>query len=235
MLEQDLAALPLLSPHHLYGLTEPKLVSHGNYRLETRTLTAFLAMQAEARLAGFELALCSAYRDFTRQLSIWNAKALGQRPVLDSQSCPMDITELSDDDLIDAILLWSALPGASRHHWGTDIDVFDANAIKQSDLCLITAEYQDGGPCHDLHTWLVNHAPGYGFYFPYQVGQSGVSPEPWHLSYFPVSSHYLAQFNTQDFHQVLALSPIALKEALLPRLTQLTEHFVHFVAPAPAP
>ena len=29
----------------------------------------------------------------------------------------------------DAILLWSALPGASRHHWGTDFDVFDRAAV----------------------------------------------------------------------------------------------------------
>ena len=24
---------------------------------------------------------------------------------------------------------WSAIPGSSRHHWGTDLDVYDAAAV----------------------------------------------------------------------------------------------------------
>ncbi|MCZ8486094.1 D-alanyl-D-alanine carboxypeptidase family protein [Vibrio lentus] len=30
----------------------------------------------------------------------------------------------SEQQKLSAILRWSALPGASRHHWGCDFDVF---------------------------------------------------------------------------------------------------------------
>ena len=29
------------------------------------------------------------------------------------------------------ILEWSALPGASRHHWGSEFDVFDLAALPE--------------------------------------------------------------------------------------------------------
>lgn len=227
-------SLPLTSSRHLYGLDNSHLVPFGKYLLEQQTLSAFLPMQSAARLAGFELSICSAFRDFERQVAIWNAKALGQRPVLDSQSCPVDISQLTPNQIMDAILLWSALPGTSRHHWGTDIDVFDANTIEQSALNLVTAEYQSAGPCHGLYIWLSQHAWRYGFYFPYQAGKSGVSPEPWHLSYAPVASGYLNDFNIQDLHQLISNSDISLKNDILARLDELVGHYVHFVAPAPA-
>ena len=42
---------------------------------------------------------------------------------------------LAPDALIETILLWSALPGGSRHHWGTDVDVFDAAAVAPGNAC----------------------------------------------------------------------------------------------------
>ncbi|SPY94009.1 D-alanyl-D-alanine carboxypeptidase [Proteus mirabilis] len=61
-------------------------------------------------------------RSFERQLAIWNGKFEGTRPVLDAESQPIDIQTLSEGQRCEAILKWSALPGASRHHWGTEID-----------------------------------------------------------------------------------------------------------------
>ncbi|MEE8192443.1 MAG: M15 family metallopeptidase, partial [Gemmatimonadales bacterium] len=78
--------------------------------------------------AGFDLQMLSGFRSFEQQLSIWNRKALGKLAVLDSNAVPLDIEKLSEKELVFAILRWSALPGASRHHWGTDLDVYDANA-----------------------------------------------------------------------------------------------------------
>ena len=40
------------------------------------------------------------------------------------------MAQLSPAERIEAILRWSALPGASRHHWGTDLDLIDAHAIQ---------------------------------------------------------------------------------------------------------
>jgi len=45
-----------------------------------------------------------------------------------------------------AILHWSALPGASRHHWGTEIDVIDRAALADGRKAqLIPAEYGADG------------------------------------------------------------------------------------------
>ena len=87
------------------------------------------ALQADAAQAGFDLRLVSGYRSFDRQLAIWNAKAMGKRAVLDSAGRVLDISALSEVELVNAIMRWSALPGASRHHWGSDIDVYDAAAV----------------------------------------------------------------------------------------------------------
>jgi LAS superfamily LD-carboxypeptidase LdcB len=218
----------------LYGLDDENLVAIGQYLLEQRTAAAFNQLQNAASAAGFDLQICSAYRPFDRQLSIWNAKACGQRPLLDKTSNPVEFTTLTPQQLIDTILIWSALPGASRHHWGTDIDVYDANSITQQALQLITAEYSGNGPCAPLHQWLNLHAAQFGFYFPYQPHLSGVSPEPWHISYFPVANELLAQFSAVELAKVLSAAEISLKSSLLERLTELVNHYVFFVAPSPA-
>lgn len=204
-----LVLVELLSPYHQLET---------RFKLESQTALAFQAMADSAAKDGIKLAICSAYRPFDRQLAIWNAKASGKRVVLDINEQPVDITPLSESELVDLILLWSALPGASRHHWGTDIDVFDAEKIEVKSLRLVEAEYRDGGPCAQLHQWLVANAKDFGFYFPFQRGQSAVSAEPWHISYFPVSQILLPQFEVQALTQIIAHSDMLLKDAVLARL-----------------
>ncbi|WP_310734211.1 M15 family metallopeptidase [Shewanella sp. SR44-3] len=246
MLTQDLETkTTAIAQPQLYGLSATHLVdfeanvkgSINDYResllLEPRTLKAFLSLKQAALIAGFDLCICSAYRNFDRQLAIWNAKARGQRALLDNNSQPIVHENLSPDELIDAILLWSALPGASRHHWGTDLDVYDANKITKAELQLVSHEYQLGGPCYALAQWLSLHGPEYGFYFPYQAGLSGVSPEPWHISYFPVAACYLADYDSHDLIQLIAQSDISPKAALLARLSDIVDSHVRFVAPLP--
>ncbi|MGI2169284.1 M15 family metallopeptidase [Shewanella sp. MF05960] len=210
------------------------MVSVGDYLLEQNTAAAFCKMQNAAKKSGIDLQLCSAYRPFERQVHIWNAKASGTRPLLDKASQPIDYASLSEQQLIDTILIWSALPGASRHHWGTDIDVFDAKQISKHALQLVSVEYQETGPCFALHQWLVQHAVEYGFYFPYQTQQSGVSPEPWHLSYFPIAKDYVSQFRADELAKVLSHAEISLQSPLIERLTELVNHYVFYVAPSPA-
>lgn len=216
-----LVFVELLSPYHQLET---------RFKLESQTALAFQAMADSAAKDGIKLAICSAYRPFDRQLAIWNAKASGKRAVLDINEQPVDISPLSDDELVDLILLWSALPGASRHHWGTDIDVFDAEQIEAKSLRLVEAEYRDGGPCAQLHQWLVANAKDFGFYFPFQRGQSAVSAEPWHISYFPVSQALLPQFDVQTLAQIIAHSDMLLKDAVIRRLPELVTEYVHRIA-----
>src|SRR3954467_11432795 len=88
-------------------------------------LDAFLGMKAAAARQGFDIAITSGFRDFEAQQRIWNLKWKGERPVYDSLGVPRDHTSLTPDELAAAILCWSALPGGSRHHWGTELDVVD--------------------------------------------------------------------------------------------------------------
>ncbi|WP_226565077.1 M15 family metallopeptidase [Shewanella chilikensis] len=202
--------------------------------LEAETAKAFLEMQAAAEQDGIALAICSGYRSFERQLAIWNAKASGKRPLLDKDSLPVgDIHALSDDKLVALILLWSALPGASRHHWGTDLDLFDSAQISKHELKLVNAEYEPQGPCYKLNLWLDERALDFGFYRPFQAGLSGVSPELWHLSFLPKAKGFLEKFDSDRLRQILDHSDLALKQSLLRRLPELVETYVRRVAPYP--
>ncbi|MCK8046488.1 M15 family metallopeptidase [Shewanella sp. 1CM18E] len=218
----------------LYGLDNQHFVDCLSHRLERQTAAAFLLMQQAAKADNIDLQICSAFRDFDRQQFIWNNKVNGKRPVLNRDSVAVDITLLTPNELIEHILIWSAIPGMSRHHWGTDIDIFDGNMITKQDLQLISAEYQQGGPCYKLSRWLDKHAQEFGFYLPFQAGLSGVSPEAWHLSYYPVADKYTQSFDSTALKRVLASSSVNLKEYILPQLDALIAEYVYRVAPSPA-
>lgn len=218
---------------NIYGLGELPLEIYQGHLIEPSALSTFKQMQIAADKDGISIQICSAYRDFAKQLSIWNAKASGKRTLLDNNSKPIAIASLNDDQLVDTILLWSALPGISRHHWGTDIDLFDAKLVDQKDLRLISSEYAPGGPCHNMHHWLKRYASDFGFYFPYQAGLSGVSPEPWHLSYYPKANEYLKAFDIKILAEILAQQDMRLKHSVLSRLDALVAEFVYRIAPYP--
>ena len=181
-----------LTLEQLTGQDASHLVEvQGKHRLQPLAAQAFQLLQKEARQAGFELAIASSYRSYQRQLAIFNGKACGERPVLDDTGVRVDMAALPDAEKLAAILRFSALPGTSRHHWGTDLDVFDA-ATAGEDYCvqLTPAESDPGGPFFALHNWLDERMADnrtFGFYRPYGVDQGGVAPERWHLSYAPVS------------------------------------------------
>ena len=101
---------------------------------------------------------------------------------------------MSPGDRLHAILRYSAIPGTSRHHWGTDLDVYDARAVPEGyRLQLSTAEVSAGGPFDALHCWLDERMAAqtsHGFYRPYSEDRGGVAPERWHLSYAPLSREW---------------------------------------------
>jgi hypothetical protein len=163
-----------------------------------------LALQSAAASAGLGLTVLSGFRDFERQLLLWNEKFRGLRPVLDREARPLDLSPMSDEQIVGAILHWSALPGASRHHWGTEIDVIDRRALPGGGPAqLLPADFAPGGRYARLDAWLSEHAADFGFFRPYDRDRGGVQPEPWHLSYAPLADAALP-----------ALTPEVLAEAL---------------------
>lgn len=183
------------------GLDESHLVTLSDgHRLQAEVAEAFAALAADARRAGFELAIASSFRSFSRQLAIWNGKAVGTRPVFDDQGTALAMAQLSATRQLHAILRFSALPGTSRHHWGTDLDVYDAAAVAPDyRVQLSVQEVAAGGVFDALHCWLDSRmaaGQSHGFYRPYGRDRGGVAPERWHLSYAPLSVAYAQQFST---------------------------------------
>jgi len=181
-----------LDPQQLTGLDDSHLVSvTGNHRLQADVAEAFTCLQRDAAQAGFELTIASSFRSFSRQLLIWNGKASGERAVHDDGGVPVDMAALPAMEQVHAILRYSALPGASRHHWGTDMDIFDAAALPEGqNVQLVPGEVAPGGIFDPLHNWLDERMAAdesQGFFRPYGVDRGGVAPERWHLSYAPLA------------------------------------------------
>jgi hypothetical protein len=197
---------------------------------------AYLAMRIAARSAGLEITAVSGFRDLGAQLAIWNGKYRGERVLLGRDSQPVDALALDEGERVAAILLWSALPGASRHHWGSDCDVIDRARLGPTEPPrLLTADFQPGGRYAALDAWLAEHAADYGFFRPYDSDRGGVQPEPWHLSFAPVSVPALARMSPSLLARALAEVEIEGRVTIERRLPQLFEHYVAAVAtPAPA-
>jgi len=184
-------------------------------------------MCAAALKDNLVLKVASGYRDFERQLSIWNRKFTGKLPVKDQQGQVLDIHTLSNIDKIDAILLFSALPGASRHHWGTDIDIYAENLLPANKrLQLEPWEYQQNGYFEPLSQWLNENSASFGFYFPYDKYRQGVAAEPWHLSYKPLASRFLTELSSQQLIRVLTKSNILGKSDIITNINNIYNQYV---------
>ncbi len=202
--------------------------------LHREAVAPFLAMRAAAAADGIDLVAFSSFRDFDRQLTIWNAKFRGERPMQDRAGAPLDALGLSPADRVAAILWWSALPGASRHHWGTDFDCMDARALPPDHkLEVVTAEFSPGGPFSRLTEWLDSRMHAFGFYRPYTTDRGGVRPEPWHLSYAPVAARAEAALSVDELRGVLAAAQIDGKAEVLAMLDGAFANYVVNVDAAP--
>ena len=206
---------------HLVVLEKPRCTLHA------ATVRPFLAMRAAAASAGFDLVPVSSFRDFERQRTIWNAKFRGERPVLDCRGRRVNMAALDAGLRVETILLWSALPGASRHHWGSDIDVADGKVLAAGyQPKLEVAEYRRGGPFAALSAWLGDNMRRFGFFRPYTRRGRGVQPEPWHLSHAPVARTALARMSVRLLAGAIAGAGVDGEAEILARLPTIRERYV---------
>jgi LAS superfamily LD-carboxypeptidase LdcB len=206
---------------HIIELQQPTCVLH------YEVVAAFLAMRDAAASEGIDLRACSSFRDFDTQLAIWNRKWRGERPIFDRQGRAIERARIGDAECVDAILYWSAVPGGSRHHWGSDIDVIDAAAVPAGyTVQLVSSEYAADGIFQRLAAWLEANMRRFGFFRPYRTDRGGVSPEPWHLSYAPVAAPALEALSLSMLRQVLETSPIDGKPYVLARLPEIYTRFL---------
>lgn len=206
---------------HVIELQQPTCALH------YEVVASFLSMRDAAASDGIDLQARSSFRDFDTQLAIWNRKWRGERTIFDRQGREVPRASIADAECVDAILCWSAVPGGSRHHWGSDIDVIDVAAVPAGySVQLVPSEYAADGIFSRLAAWLDSNMQRFGFFRPYRTDRGGVSPEPWHLSYAPVSLPALEALSLSMLRQVIESSSIEGKPFVLARLPEIYTRFL---------
>lgn len=172
------ADAPVLTKQMLLGQFEPATdpgfaaVAPGQF-LRRETAAAFEKMRAAAARDGFTLKPLSTTRNFARQREIWERK--------------WNASSLPPAERARFILRYSSMPGTSRHHWGTDMDL--------NSLSFRAWEQQPD--LQKLHAWLTRRAPEFGFCQPYTAKGPrrpvGYEEEKWHWSYVPLAREFLKQ------------------------------------------
>jgi|RhiMethySRZTD1v2_1073278.scaffolds.fasta_scaffold362627_3 LAS superfamily LD-carboxypeptidase LdcB len=204
--------------------------------LHQEVIEPFRAMKADAVRDGIDIAITSGFRDFDAQQRIWNLKWRGERPLYDGSGRPRDHAALSPNELVEAILCWSALPGGSRHHWGTEIDVIDRASIPEAyRVQLVPSETEPGGVFHALHCWLDQNMERYGFYRPYRTFRGGVHPEAWHLSYARIARGAAEALTPELLAEAVSVSDMLGKELVLAEVATLHARYVANVDPPSGP
>jgi LAS superfamily LD-carboxypeptidase LdcB len=224
-----------INPAQLLGQTDVHLhyVSE-RVAIHKEMKSAFELMVNAAKADAIELKIASGFRSFDRQLMLWNNKFSGKTSIKNSAGNVVSPEHLSPLELAHSILLYSALPGASRHHWGCDIDVYAPNLLaKDYQLQLEPWEYSEQGPLAKLSAWLGQHAHQFGFYFPYATFQGGVAEEPWHLSYLPLAQQYQQAFDVGLLVEALNNSAILGKHIIIENIDDIAKRYINNVCDAP--
>lgn len=199
---------------------------HQTLLAEQKVHNDLIALVNAASAAGFQLSVASGFRDFSRQLQIWNNKFTGRRPILSSEGQPLDATLLTDTEKLFAILRWSALPGASRHHWGTDFDIYAPNLLPaNTSLQLEPWEYLTGHQA-EFYFWLQENLTRYGFFFPYAKDLGGVAPEPWHISHIQRSQAYMSAATPAIIASALRAASLSGKGVVLGVLESIYTQYI---------
>jgi D-alanyl-D-alanine carboxypeptidase len=176
------------SSHEDFVRIEQQYTSKSGIFMRKEAYSAFLQMHKAAKEEGIQLKIISATRNFDYQKGIWERKW--------QKTKYMGWKEI---DKVRDIMKYSAMPGTSRHHWGTDIDL---NALEN--------DYFESGQGKAIYDWLTTHATEFGFaqtYTSKDSGRTGYNEEKWHWSYMPLSRQYLAQYKEEvNYNEIKGFS-----------------------------
>ncbi|MCB0654019.1 MAG: M15 family metallopeptidase [Saprospiraceae bacterium] len=180
------------SKHPDFVKVDPAYTDHArDYYLHKEAWGAFKKMADAAAGEGIKLFIKSAARNFEDQKGIWEAKWTGARLIEEGVSAAKQYPDPKTRAL--KILLYSSMPGTSRHHWGTDFDLNNLNP-----------EYFQSGEGARIYQWLTANAGNFGFCQPYSPKgperPDGYEEEQWHWSYFPLAKQLteLARLELKD-------------------------------------
>tara|TARA_X000000950_G_scaffold273996_1_gene358466 strand:+ start:411 stop:1127 length:717 start_codon:yes stop_codon:yes gene_type:complete len=188
----------------LQGKTSKHLVGD-SILLEKETFKAFEKLRNAALNDGLKIKIVSGHRDFERQTLIWNSKFIKFTKEF----------KLTPKEAIIEIIRFSTVPGTSRHHWGTEIDIIDEE-FKNEKNPLISEKYESGGVFNKLKRWMDLNSEKFGFYLTYTNNKlrKGFEYEPWHYSYKPISKNFLSEFKKNNISKLILDLDIMGKEYL---------------------
>ena len=119
---------------HIVDLADPPCALHAH------VVAPFSNLRRAAAADGFDLVPVSSFRDFARQLAIWNGKFSGATPLYDASGRALDARAAAQPPSASRRFCnGRRFPGASRHHWGTDLDLIDGNAAASGYRVQLTA------------------------------------------------------------------------------------------------
>lgn len=213
------AAIAALTPLHLIGWRTPRLYGPrwSEAKLLQEPAESLQEMSRAALADGVRVWARSGYRSLSQQRYLWNAKYRGLDTVRAVDGRRLTLTrEQSAVEKVGLILSYTAFPGTSRHHWGTDVDmaqtyadgcadlllqqgvepVPDAPAAPPADPEAPEAQKADrsSNDCLAAQQWLAARAHEFGWYLVYDAPRGGFQPEPWHWSYLPFAVPALARY-----------------------------------------
>lgn len=152
--------------------------------LRKEALEAFQKMRKAAAEDVITLKIMSAARSFDHQKRIWEGKWNGNR-LVEGKNIKTAFPDPAERARY--IMKYSSMPGTSRHHWGTDIDI---NSF--------SPEYFNSGRGQKEYQWLVDNAHRFGFCQTYtEKGKErphGYEEEKWHWTYMPIAKPLLMFF-----------------------------------------
>lgn len=189
----------VFSVSQLIGTGNPDIIGDTyTSKMHKDAKAAFLKMKEAAAKEGFDIEIVSAYRSFQRQ-----------REIFEKKYARFTKQGLTPEQAIEKIIEYSTIPGTSRHHWGTDIDIIDANA-KRPKSVLQEKHFHGDGPFCKLKEWLNKNSENFGFYEVYtnNANRKGFEYEPWHFSYAPVSIPMLKAYKKLDVKSIIQAEKI---------------------------
>ena len=152
--------------------------------LRKETYDAYLQMQNAADQDEINIQIASATRNFDSQKDLWNGEWNGLT-LVDGKNLLKSIPD--EQERFKKVLEYIAVPGTSRHHWGTDIDINGAN-LKYFETDAGKKEYN----------WLQKNASAFGFCQTYNlrgsVRPNGYNQEKWHWSYMPLAKTFMEEY-----------------------------------------
>ncbi|MFI5910930.1 DUF4157 domain-containing protein [Dactylosporangium sp. NPDC051541] len=186
----------------------------------------------------------SGYRGFSAQEGIWSRKfaftkgqgTFGQITADTRRRCPALGTAaewnpdlpahrtcwagLSDDQKQQEIMRTSSGPGISRHHWGTDVDLWSVSP----------GDFVAGASLADEYAWLAANAATYGFIQTFTPMSTfmrlGYTEERWHWSYYPAAQ---ALLEWADAHRAAVGARLTAQWGGRPEFSFLRAHWQEFV------